>query len=317
MKVLVTGGTGFVGRRVCRDLLECGHDVVATSRGEHRNLTPHPHLQVAEIRPVETFTGWKSLLTDVDAVVHLIARTHVTPDAGTDSLADWRSVNVVGTENLLQACLHASVRRFVYLSSIKAVGEGRPSPYVETDECRPEDSYGISKREAEQAVFRLTSGSGIEPVVLRPPLVYGSGAKGNLNRLMNAAHRGRPIPVGSRPNARSLIHVDDLAGAVQFVLSQPEAAGKILHVADPHPVSTRTLVESIARAMQCQSRVVVVPDWLFRFGGAIIRRQSEVRRLLGSLIVSPAAIQDMGWRTQVTFEDGIQEMVSGFTDSNR
>jgi nucleoside-diphosphate-sugar epimerase len=245
-------------------------------------------------------------MNGVDSVVHLAARTHVMRDTAADPLAEYRRINVTGTQALAEAAQAAGVRRFIFLSSIKVNGEGTTlRPYSETDAPCPEDAYGVSKREAELALS--AAAADMETVVLRPPLLYGPGVKGNFLRLMRAIERGMPLPLGSIHNHRSLLYVGNLVDAIMLSLDHPAAAGKTYLVADDEGISTPGLVRAIAAAMHRPARLLPFPPPLLRFAGAITGKSAAVSRLLGSLQIDSSKIRrELGWQPRHTLKEGLR-----------
>ena len=184
MKVLVTGATGFVGTALCDTLTAFGYKVVPAVRSKSGS----PHEVV--VGNLDASTDWRPALTGCDAVVHLAARVHVMDDTAHNPLVLYRATNLDATLNLARQAAQAGVKRFVFISSIKVNGEGRDAPYRETDVPAPDDAYAISKWEAEQGLQRIAADTGLEVVILRPPLVYGPGVKANFLRLMQMVQRG-------------------------------------------------------------------------------------------------------------------------------
>jgi nucleoside-diphosphate-sugar epimerase len=317
-RVLVTGANGFVGAAVCARLLEAGCEVRAAVRSTRavgdlpRGVEPHI------VQGISTAAHWAEAVAGVDAVVHLIARTHVMRETARDALAEYRAVNVTGTEALLDACVRAGVSRFVYLSSVKAVGEGGESAYSEQTRCAPEDEYGISKLEAEQRVVARCTSAGIDHVILRPPLVYGPRVRGNFLRLLRAVERGYWLPLGMVENRRSMVYVGNLASAVLAVLRQPAGFSGTFHVADPEALSTAELVRRLATMMRRPARILPIPPALLRAGGRLLRREAEVDRLVGSLELRADAIrQSAGWVPPYTADEGLQATVQWYGSTEK
>jgi nucleoside-diphosphate-sugar epimerase len=254
------------------------------------------------------------LRTRRDIVIHLAARAHVMREAAPDALAQYRHVNVQGTERLLQQAAQAGVRRCVYLSSIKVNGEARESPgFNESDAPHPADAYGISKREAEQCLESVCARSGIERVVLRPPLIYGPGVKGNLRALLKAVDRGIPLPLGGIENRRSLVGIDNLIAAIRLCAQHPAAAGETFLVADDAPVSSPQLIRTIAWALGRPVHLFSVPTRLLTLVGRLTGRSAAMARLTSSLVVDSSKIRRMlGWQCVSSFEQGAYAMAAGY-----
>ena len=220
-------------------------------------------------------TDWRAALAGIDAIVHLAARAHVLRDSSADAHALYRAVNTLGALRLAEAAAAAGVRRFVFLSSVRVHGErSTGAPFTEASPLVAQDPYGRSKAEAERGLAALAAAGRLEPVILRPPLVYGPGARGNFARLVRLVARGVPLPLGAVRNRRSLIFVGNLVDAIVRSLDDPAAAGETFMVSDGEDVSTPELVRRIARALGKPARLVPVPA-----GAAPPRRRA--RRPLG------------------------------------
>jgi nucleoside-diphosphate-sugar epimerase len=294
MRIAVTGAGGFVGRELLHRLREGGYTAI-------------PFVRRAAGLPGEIVTGaledadistLARHLDGVDAIAHLAARTHILHDTG-DALAAYRRVNVAGTDRVVRAATAAGISRLVYMSSIKVNGEETRSGrrFSGSDAPAPEDAYGQSKLEAERRIVA----SGLESVILRPPLVYGVGVGGNFARLVTAVRRGVPLPLGRVDNRRSLISVRNLADVTILALTRARAGGQILTVSDGEDVSTRTLVTAIGTAIDRPARLVPIPVVLLRQAGKLLGRGEEVRRLIGNL-----QLDDEGARTRLGWMPGEQ-----------
>ena len=303
-QVLVTGASGFVGRALCARLTELGYAV----RRATRYATPLTgSFDTVATGELGADTNWSSALHQVSIVYHLAARTHVLHETARDAYAEYRRINVEGTRSLAQAALHAGVRRMVFLSSIKVTGERTDSrPFTEDTPPHPEDAYGVSKWEAEQALCAVARDTNLETVILRPPLVYGPGVKGNFLRLMHWVARGVPLPLASIRNRRSLIYVDNLADALIAAATSPAASGKTYLVSDTEDVSTPGLIQSIAAALQVRPRLFPCPAALLMAGAAALRKREEMRRLTGSLQIDSSRIRsDLDWNPRFQLAEGL------------
>ena len=305
-KTLVTGAAGFLGTVLCQSLAERGHAVRRAVRALDAHASAGDTVALGDLGPG---TAWEHALKDVDLVVHLAARAHVMHDAAVDPLAEFRRVNVQATLALAQAASSAGVRRFVFVSSIKVNGESTAAaPFTERDPPRPEDAYGISKWEAEQALQASAASSHMQTVILRPPLLYGPGIKGNFLRLMRAVDRGMPLPLAAVNNRRSLLYAGNLADAIALCLEHPLATGKTYLVADEDNVSTPDLIRSIAVALDKPARLFPFPPALLKLAGAVLGKPAAVSRLLGSLRVDSNKIRhELGWRPRYDMATGLRE----------
>lgn len=306
MRVLVTGATGFVGRALCARLSELGYTVRGATRSASF-ATQHSQFDTVVTGELGADTDWSQALSGVSVVFHLAARTHVLRETARDAYAEYRRINVEGTRTLAQAAIHAGVRRMVLLSSIKVTGERTDSlPFSEDSPPQPQDAYGVSKWEAEQALCAVTQDTCLEPVILRPPLVYGPGVKGNFLRLMDWIARGVPLPLASITNRRSLIYVDNLADAIIAAGASPVAASKVYLVGDSEDVSTPRLIQAIAAAMQVHARLFSCPYALLMAGATILGKREEMQRLTGSLQIDSSKIcNELDWIPRFDLAQGM------------
>jgi len=303
LRVLVTGADGFVGSHLCPALAAAGYAV----RRAVRSLKPGETAPAIEVGAIGAETDWTRALEGVACVIHLAARTHVLEETARDPAGEFHKTNVAATRRIAEQARAAGVRRVVYLSSVKVNGESTPlARYTEQDPPQPEDGYGRSKWAAEQALMAAAAGSGTDAVVLRPPLVYGPGVKGNFRRLAALVARGIPLPFGSIRNRRSLIYVENLAHAIVASVAAPQAAGKTYLVSDDEDVSTPELVRALARALAVPARVFPFPVALLHAAGALTGRRDAIVRLTGSLAVDTAAIRrDLDWKPPYPLAHGL------------
>jgi nucleoside-diphosphate-sugar epimerase len=252
----------------------------------------------------------------VDVVVHAAARVHVMRETTTDPLALFRRVNVDGSLAVARQARAAGATRFVYLSSVKVLGESSSPghPFREDSEPTPVDAYGVSKLEAESALDAFCTDSGMELVVIRPPLVYGPGVKANFERLMRALSRRRPLPFGRLDgNRRSLIALDNLVDLIATCIDHPAAAGRTFLVSDGEDLSTAALARRLARALDVRPRLLPVPVRALQFAGLVAGRQGAVQRLCGSLQVDiGAAYRYLGWKPARTVDEGLARAAAHF-----
>lgn len=302
--VLVTGANGFIGRGLCDVLAASGRRVRKAVR------TPDPGLSDAvAVGDIGLDTDWRTALEGAGGVVHLAARTHVLRETAADPLAAYRRVNVGGTERLARAAAAQGVQRLVFLSSVKVNGERTDArPYSADDAPCPEDAYGVSKLEAERALARVAAETGLEVVVLRPPLVYGPGVKGNFLRLMNLVARGVPLPLGAVDNRRSFIYTGNLAGAIVKALDAPQAAGRTYLVSDGEDVSTPDLVRGLARALGVKPRLLSLPLAALGLAATLAGKRAEFARLTGSLQVDSSRIRrELHWEPRYSLTQGLTQ----------
>jgi nucleoside-diphosphate-sugar epimerase len=312
-RVLVTGASGFIGGHLCAELSADGRAIRAAVRKPPALIQAlSEQVVIGEIGPG---TDWSASLSEVDTVIHLAARSHLLEAKSGRDLAAYRQVNVEGTRRLALACVSARVRRFVLMSSIKAVGECTRGDewFSEDTDCHPVGPYGISKREAEEALWRAAEASGMEVVIIRTPLVYGQRVGANFLRLMQAIDRGMPLPLGAVHARRSLLFVGNLTSAIICSMDHPAAAGQVFHVADSESLSTKELALRLAKLMNRSVRLFPVPVRLLQAAASLMRRSEDIRRLTDSLLVSAEKIQkQLGWMPSFTVEEGLSHTVEWF-----
>ncbi len=313
--LLVTGANGFVGRGLCAELLRRQYFVMGTVRGEPKNIMPgYVEIQIADIGPEE---NWATMLRDVDVIAHVAARAHVMRDTATDPLAAFRAVNVGGTLNLARQAAASGVKRFVFISSVKVNGEATQlgQAFIETDAPAPQDAYGVTKHEAEQGLRQIATDTGMEVVIIRPPLVYGPGVKANFATLMRALQRGWPLPLSEVHNQRSFVALDNLVDLIVMCITHPQAANQTFLVSDGQDLSTTELVRGMAHAANVQARLLPVPVWALQAGARLLGKTDAVQRLCGNLQVDISkARQLLGWVPPVSVEEGLRRAMGfGYT----
>lgn len=302
MRVLVTGGNGFVGRAVLPHLIEQGYQV----RAALRRATPLPEgVEAVVVGGLEQPIDWGAALRDVDAVVHLAARVHQRGETGAEAWERYRCVNVEATRHLVIAAAAAGVSRFLLMSSVKALGEGGPVPLTEETVPAPADPYGRSKREAEQVV--AAEAGGMAWVVLRPPLVYGPEVGANFQRLMTVCRRGLPLPLAGITHRRSLIYVGNLAHAVGVALIHPAATGRCFLVQDGPALTVPELIRRLAALFGRPARLWSLPEPVLWAAARLIGADAAYQRLCGSLVVDDSAFRHAtGWVPPFTVTEGLR-----------
>ena len=308
--VLVTGAQGFVGLPLSAALVKLGYQVRGAVRGNFQDKEGQETLSVGDINGD---TVWSEVLADVSVLIHLAARVHVMNEMTDDPLAEFRKINVEGTLNLARQAFKAGVSRFIYISSIKVNGEftepGRP--FKADDAPQPMDPYGVSKREAEDGLRQLAEETGLEVVIIRPPLIYGLGVKANFLSMMRWLHKGIPLPLGSINNARSLVALDNLVDLIVTCIQHPAAANQTFLVSDGEDVSTTDLLKRTALAMGIKARLIPVPDILIKAGGKLLGKGDVVQRLCGNLQVDITKAQQLlGWAPPISVEEGLRRAVA-------
>jgi UDP-glucose 4-epimerase len=308
--VLITGANGFVGHAVTLKLRQ--HQSVRAALRQ-RDF-PLPHDVDAVEGSLSTNWDWSKALADVSAIIHCAARVHIMSESAKDPLTEFRLVNVEGTLNLARQAAQAGVRRFVFLSSIKVNGEATEAgcAFTADDVPAPSDPYGVSKLEAELGLRELSAHTGMEVVIVRPPLIYGPGVKANFASMMHWVARGVPLPLGSIYNARSMVAIDNLVDLLITCLREPAAAHQTFLVSDGQDVSTTELLRRTAKAMGKTALLLPVPVSWLEFGAALFSKQALAQRLCGSLQVDIEKNRRLlGWWPPLTLDQGLKKAVEG------
>jgi nucleoside-diphosphate-sugar epimerase len=308
---LITGSAGFVGGAVSTEFVQRHYRV----RGVVRNMfsSGSEPYELIEIEGIGLDTDWSYALDDVSFVVHLAARVHIMHDTATDPLTAFRAVNVEGTLNLARQAAVAGVKRFVFISSVKVNGERTTSgkAFAEADTPNPQDAYGLSKHEAEQGLHQLSADTGMEVVIIRPPLVYGPGVKANFAALMRAVQRGWPLPLGAVHNQRSLVALDNLVDFIVTCITHPQAANQTFLVSDGQDLSTTELVRGMAQAAGVPAYLLPVPVWALQAGASLLGKGDAVQRLCGNLQVDMSKARSLlGWVPPVSVEEGLRRAMA-------
>jgi nucleoside-diphosphate-sugar epimerase len=312
VKVLVTGADGFVGRRLVGTLQRRGFSVLASVRKTEASLPLG--VEFVNLGDLRSSPEWGSALRGIDAVIHLAARAHIVNERSRDPIAEFREVNVRPTISLYQACQRAAVARFVFVSSIGVNGvstHGRP--FSETDVPNPIETYGQSKWEAEQGLLELRSRASTDLVIVRPALIYGPRAKGNLLKLMRWVNRGWFIPLGSVSAARSFLSLTYFCDLLSRCVTNVNAADQLFLAADPEPISTVAMVQAIAHSMHRHAKLIRVSPQLLQLLAYVTGRSRELDRLTASLVVdSSKAKAVLDWAGSTSFVDDVQGMVEQY-----
>ncbi len=304
MRVLVTGANGFVGRVLCTALTQHGYAV----RGAVRSSAASTQAPCVAVGEITEQTDWSLALTDVDVVIHLAARVHVMRDTAVDPLAEFRRVNTAGTEHLARCAAASGVKRFVFVSSIGVNGaETFQQPYTALDRASPHSPYAVSKYEAELGLQALAAETGLEVVIIRPPLVYGPSAPGNFGSLMRWLKRGVPLPLGAIHNQRSLVSLDNLVDLLVTCITHPAAANQTFLVSDGEDVSTTELLRRMGQALGRPARLVPVPASWLKLAAAMVGKPDVAQRLCGSLQVDIEKTRRLlGWTPPLSLDEGLK-----------
>lgn len=306
-KILVTGANGFVGNILCEMLVSSDIEFVPAVRQAR-------HSRQISVGDLSAETQWESALDGCSAVIHLAARVHVMNDTSADPLAAFRAVNVDATLNLARQAALRGVRRFVFVSSVKVNGEETPDrPFTAFDEPAPLDPYGQSKLEAEIALKALSKETGMELVVIRPPLVYGPGVRANFRRLMQMVKLGLPLPLGAIHNRRSMVAAANLVDLLLVCAQHPMAAGQTFMVSDDNDVSVSELLRMLASAMGKRAMLFPVSAELIASTARLLGKSAFASRLVGALQVDLAHTKSvLQWVPPMSMENAIKKTVDDF-----
>lgn len=313
--ILVTGAGGFVGKYLCKELEQHRFIVKATYRqdipAEQKNCG-------VLIQDINSKTDWSEALRGVDVVIHLAARVHVMKADDATAMNAFLEVNLHGTERLARQAAAAGVRRFIYLSSIKVNGEcTQEQAFNEFSIPSPHDAYAISKSRAEQALRRVEEDTGMEVVILRPPLIYGPGVKANFYNLLKLVDLGLPLPFAKMQNRRSLVYVGNLVDALMLCISHPGAAGQTFLVSDGEAVSTSELIQQMSKALGRSSRLFPMPLTLLSRMMRLIGKAPAFNRLTQSLLVDSTKLQTtLEWRPPYSLRQGVKVTADWYRTSN-
>ena len=286
-RLLITGSSGFVGQALIKRLVE----------------------QSLRLATRADSTDWHEVVVGIKTVVHLAARVHVMHDSSSNPLTAYRAVNVDATLSLARQAAAAGVGRFVFVSSVKVNGDETAygQAFTEASAAAPQDAYGQSKHEAELGLSLIGATTGMDVVIIRPPLVYGPGVKANFAALMRVVQRGWPLPLGAVNNQRSLVALDNLVDFIVTCITHPQAANQTFLVSDGQDLSTTELVRGMAQAAVVTARLLPVPMWALQVGASLLGKSDAVQRLCGNLQVDISKARKLlGWVPTVSVEEGLR-----------
>jgi nucleoside-diphosphate-sugar epimerase len=313
--ILVTGANGFVGKALCQSLMDLDYSLTAVVRNR-RVLDETNTVSVGEIGPT---TNWTAVLAGIDVVIHLAAQVHVMQDNIADSMSAYREVNTLGTLHLAEQAAALGVKRFIFLSTVKVNGESTLDSHAfkETHIPYPEDAYAVSKWEAEQGLLALAERTGIEVVIIRPPLVYGSGVKANFANMLKMVQNVYCLPLGGIGNRRSLVYLGNLVNLIVLCIHHPEAKNQVFFVSDDEDISTTELLKMCAAALGVNLRLFNLPEQWVAMAAKLLGKQAITQRLYGSLQVDISKVKRiLGWSPPFSLAEGIQQTAFDWLQEN-
>lgn len=317
MSILITGATGFIGTSLIERLVRDNFDIHIAIRG---SLTPalnrfNSQMQTFRIGNLGSGIDWTLPLEGVDTIIHLAGRAHIMKDLHTDPLAEYRKINVDGTLALAHQAAVVGVKRFIYLSSIKVNGESTPigRPFTPDDRPLPSDPYAVSKHEAEIGLLAISKLTGLDIVIIRPPLVYGPGVGANFFSMMRWLSRSIPLPLGAINNMRSLVALDNLVDLIVRCIGHSRAVNQIFLVSDGEDLSTTSLLYRMGDTLGKPARLISVPIYWLHFFARLLGRQTIVDRLCSSLQVDISkTCKLLEWSPPIGVDEGLNRAAQDF-----
>jgi nucleoside-diphosphate-sugar epimerase len=311
--ILLTGATGFIGQALAYQLDQQNRTVIAAVR-HPANALP-ASIQQITVGDMLPDTDWTQSLTKADTVIHLAARAHIMSDTAADPLAEFRFMNTAITLNLARQAAAAGVRRFIFLSSVKVNGEftQHDQSFTAADVCHPDDPYAVSKYEAEQGLKDISKQTGMKIVIIRPPLVYGPGVKGNFLSMMRWLHKGIPLPLGAVHNQRSLVALGNLIDLITICIDHPAAANQTFLVSDGEDLSTTELLQRLGAALGRPARLLPVPQPIIETALNLLGKRAIAQRLCGNLQIDISQTCDrLGWTPPVSVDQALRQTAQAY-----
>lgn len=302
-KILVTGCSGFIGNHLLKHPLF--NDAVTVGRTPPKSGHKFEQIQLTEN------SDYKEVLVDVDVVVHLAGRAHVMSETARDVSGVYRDANTFGTLNLAKQAAQAGIRRFVFISSIKVLGDYTENgqPFTVNDDLHPNDAYSTSKAEAETGLIQLCADTNMEFVIIRPPLVYGAGVKGNFEKLLNFISMDIPLPIASVNNKRSMVSIDNLVDLISVCVKSPKAKNQTFLVSDDCDLSLPELVYELSQAGNYKIRMLKFPPVLLRLIFICLRKPDVYIRLCRSMQVDLAHTKlQLGWEPPFSVQQSMLDI---------
>lgn len=315
MKVAVTGATGFVGKALLRTLAT-EHQVMALVRSGTKNLPGNvKSVVIGDLANLSLRLDFidkeiKQSLINTDVIIHTAARVHIMKEYSVDPLSEFRCVNTEATLALARVAVAIGVKRFIFISTVGVNGGGSTGkPFSEQDTPAPHNDYAKSKWEAEQGLRQIAAKSGMEVVIIRPPLIYGQDAQGSFRTLLKWVRKGVPLPLAKIDNHRSFIALTNLVDFINLVLKHPKAANETFLISDGRDVSTSELLEATADSLGLPSMLFYVPPGLVHLFARLVKREHMFEQLWGSLEIDISKAQAMlGWQPVVMMEQQLRQI---------
>ena len=308
MRVLLTGATGFIGQALSIELLNQGFNLTVFLRKKNDLFANNVNQVVGNF---SNNTDWSQVLEKIDCVVHLAGKAHVIDKSNKSTMDDYKEINTDLTLKLAKESAESGVTRFVFLSSILVNGNQNNKPFTEDDEPNPQGPYAISKYKAEQGLFKISKKSGMEVVIIRPPLVYGANALGNFGRLLSWAKAKflLPLPFGAVDNQRSLVAIENLVDFIVTCTFHKNASNEVFLISDNQNLSTTQLLRKIAKAFEKKVFLLPVPVKFMIFTANLLGRRKDAIRLFSSLRVDISKAQKtLNWQPKITIDEQLKKI---------
>ena len=309
-KICITGANGFIGSALCQTLIKSNVPIVALVT-KLESLLKSDKIKYIKINDLSSEKNLKEYFTGCDYIIHCAGKSYNQ----NYKLDDFKLANIESTRNIAKQAVMAGVKRIIFLSSVKVHGENsnkknNSKPFSINDVPEPQDDYALSKLIAERSLWEIATKTNLEVVIMRLPLVYGNGARGNLNRLIKLISFGIPLPFGCINNKRSLLGIDNAVDVIIKSTKHPNAAGKTFLVSDNKDLSTPELINEIASAMNRSAKVFPFPISFLKFIGLIFKKKSEIQRLTESLQLDNTYVKEiLNWLPPISTEEGIKKMI--------
>lgn len=312
-KTLITGATGFLGQQLIKSLLNQEDIQLSVSTRTSSELFDDPRITVFFPKELAPETNWQDALSGCEVIIHTAARVHMLKDGSIDPVQAYRKINVEGSLNLARQAAESGVKRFIFISTIHVNGNNTSNnqAFSAEDNPNPRTPYALSKFEAEQALQQLSAATGMELIIIRPPLVYGPGVKANFNRLIAWLHKGLPLPLGAINNRRSFVAIDNLISLIITCINHPRAANQIFLVSDGEDISTTLLLQKMSQVMHKPAYLLSVPPVLLKWVASLLGKRADFERLNGSLQIDISKTCSMlDWRPKLSLDQALMTYFS-------